>query len=259
MSDRCPSCDGKIAEIAGDRGAVACVDCGLVNPETNQPETSEEPPPVSTGEASGKSDTDAIKKGWKSQVGVTDSSDENLVEILSLVDDYIQHMKLPRAARLRTAELLMSAWERGLFEGRQKEAVTAGGVYAAGRECGHPRPLTTISNGAEVDESKVNNAYRLLISELDLEIPITGPEDYVPYIGDELSLSESLIHEAETILKEEIERSGNPAGVAASVLYLLTDDEDEITLQQAGMAAGVSKDTVWRHTRTIRNLVCEIP
>ena len=96
------------------------------------------------------------------------------------------------------------------------------------------------------------------MSELDLEIPVTGPEDYVPYIGGELSLPESVIHEAVTMLKEDIECSGNPAGVAASVLYLLATDEYEITLKQAGRAAGVSKETVWRNTQTVRESVSEV-
>lgn len=254
MTDRCPSCDGEIEDVAGDRGAVACVDCGLVNPETNQPETLEEDSSDTTGGDGNKYGTDEVNEGWKRQVGVTDSSDENLVEILSLVDEYVEAMNLSESVRLRTAEILMSGWEHGLFEGRQKEVVTAGGVYAAGRELQEPRPLTNLSTTAEVSESSVNNAYRLLVAEVELTIPVSGPQAYVTYVGQELSLPSGVIDEAEAILESSLGDGGNPAGIAAAVLYLVADDcESEVTLNEAGSAAGVSKETVWRNTQTLRD------
>jgi len=255
----CPACDGELTPVAGSRDAVVCNECGRVNPEPPDADSSEPQRAQATGGDNDETiDTQPITDDWKHSVAVTDSSDENIVEILSLVDTYVESTKLPQEVRLRAAEMLLSAWEAGLFEGRRKEPLTAAGVYAAGRECGQPRPLTTISNTSGVDESKLNDAYRLFIAELDLEIPIITPEDYAPYVGRELSLPESLIHEAVTMLREDIKCSGNPAGVAASVLYLLATDEYEITLKQAGRAAGVSKETVWRNTQTVRELVSEV-
>lgn len=255
----CPACDGELTPVAGSRDAVVCGECGQVNPDPPDADAYEpQRAQASDGDRTESIDTQPITDDWKHSVAVTDSSDENIVEILSLVDTYVEATNLPQEVRLRAAEMLLSAWEASLFEGRRKEALTAAGVYAAGRECGHPRPLTTISNTSEVDESKLNDAYRLLMTELNLEIPLIAPEDYAPYVGRELSLPESLIHEAVTILKEDVECSGNPAGVAASVLYLLATEEHEITLKQAGMAAGVSKETVWRKTRTLRQSGTEI-
>ena len=257
--DSCPACDGELTSIAGSQDAVVCSECGQVNPEPPDADAYEPEQSKNIDEELNENpDTQPITDDWKHSVAVTDSSDENIVEILSLVDTYVEATDLSQEVRLRAAEMLVSAWEDGLFEGRRKEALTAAGVYAAGRECDHPRPLTTISNTAEVDESKLNDAYRLLMAELDLEIPLISPEDYAPYVGRELSLPELLIHEAETILKEDVECSGNPAGVAASVLYLLATEEHEVTLKQAGTAAGVSKETVWRKTRTLRQSGAEI-
>lgn len=258
MTDWCPNCNGEIVDIAGDRGAVACVDCGLVNPETNQPEATEEPTSDSIDVANGKTDTEGINEGWKSQVGITDSSDENLVEILSLVDAYVEGTNLSQEVRIRAAEMLLSAWEYDIFEGRRKEPVTAGGVYAAARELDQPRPLTKVSDMAGVPESTINNTYRLIVSELELAIPISRPEDYVSYLSCELSLPQDLVDEASVLLKQEVNCRGNPAGIAASVLYLLALDDHDVTLNEAGAAAGVSKETVWRHTQTIRDSGYEI-
>lgn len=257
--DSCPVCNGELTTVAENRDAVVCAECGSVDPQPTESEACDTQLAEHTGDGGDDGlNTHDIKQGWKSKVGVSDSSDENIVEILSLVDAYIKGTKLPQEVRFRAAEVLLSAWEDGLFEGRQKEPLTAGGVYAAARELGYPRPLTKVSNTAEVRESTVNDAYRLVVSVLELEIPIAGPEDYVSYVGRELSLPQPLIHEAATMIEKEIDCSGNPAGIAASVLYLFAADEHDITLRQAGEAAGVSKETVWRHTRTIRNSGHEI-
>jgi len=251
--DSCPTCNGELTSVAGSRDAVVCKECGRVNPQPTGSDTcnTEFAEEKDDGSDNHNLDTRHIKQGWKSKVSVSDSSDQNIVEILSLVDTYIQGAKLPQEIRLRAAEVLLLAWEDGLFEGRQKEPLVAGGVYAAARELDHPRPLTKISNTAEVSESKLNDGYRLVVSVLEIEIPVAGPEDYAPYVGDELSLPQPLIRKATTILEEEIECRGNPAGVAASALYLSASDDHDITLKQAGEAAGVSKETVWRHTQAI--------
>jgi transcription initiation factor TFIIB len=255
----CPACDGELTPVAGDRDAVVCNKCGQVNPKPTDSDAYEPKRAKEAGVDRHQSiDTQPITDDWKHSVAVTDSSDKNIVEILSLVDTYVEATNHSQEVRLRAAEMLVSAWEIGLFEGRRKEPLAAGGVYAAGRECGDPRPLTIVSNTAGVDESKLNDAYRLLISELDLEIPITGPEDYVPYLGCELSLPESMVRKSESVLEKEVDCSGNPAGVAVAVLYLLASDDYDVTLKRAGSAAGVSKETVWRKTKALRELGAEI-
>lgn len=251
----CPTCNGELTSVVGNRDAVVCKECGRVNPLPTESDRCNTESAKNKHEDSDNDylNTQPIKQGWKSKVGVSDSSDQNIVEILSLVDTYIEGAKLPQEIRLRAAEILLSAWEDGLFEGRQKEPLAAGGVYAAARELDHPRPLTKISNTAELSESKLNDGYRLVVSVSEIEIPVAEPEDYAPYVGHELSLPQSLIREAVTMLEEEIECRGNPAGVAASALYLFASDDHDITLKEAGEAAGVSKETVWRHTQSIRD------
>jgi transcription initiation factor TFIIB len=259
-TDQCPHCNGELTAVAGDRDAVTCVDCGAVNPQEGHDEEEATHPnePATDASSDQHSGTQTNSDGWKHDVGITDSTDENLVEILSIVDTVVERLSLPQSVQLQAAELLFSAWEEGLFTGRQKEIVTAGGVYAAARKCDHPRPLTNVSDAVGVAESKVNDVYRVIVAELALEVPISTPVDYVPHVGDELSLPQSVINEAEAILSQGIDCPGNPAGVAASVLYLLAPDDQDITLKQAGSAAGVSKETIWRHTQTLRDSVPEV-
>jgi len=254
--DSCPVCKGELNSVPGNPDSVVCSECGRVNPKQTEADTHETQ--FSEQKDDATNDIQPITRGWKQKVTVTDSSDENIVDILSLIDRYVEATALPQKVRLRAAEILVSAWEGGLFEGRRKEPLAAAGVYAAGRVCGHPRPLTTVSNTTEVSESKLNDAYRLLMSKLDLEVPITVAEDYAPYIGRELSLPESVVHKAVATIKKEVDCSGNPAGIAASVLYLFASNDSDITLKQAGAAAGVSKETVWRHTQSLRESGVEI-
>lgn len=250
----CPNCGGELDKITPTRDSVACVDCGLVDPQPDQSGSFEDE--SSDREIQADSDeptTDHIKKGWKSKVGVKDSSDQNVVEVLSLVDEFIEQIGLPQKVRLRSAEILIAAWESDLFQGRSKEPMVAGGVYAAARELTRPRPLTKVSNAVEVAESSINDSYRLIVSELSLEIPLCDPEKYTDYLGNELSLPSTIVRRSEELLEQDLDCRGNPAGVAASVLYLVADSNDgDITLKEAGEAAGVSKETIWRNTQTLR-------
>jgi transcription initiation factor TFIIIB Brf1 subunit/transcription initiation factor TFIIB len=250
----CPNCSGELDEIAPNRDSVVCVDCGLVDPQSNQPDSPEDDSPDRDPQADDdEMSTDRIKKGWKSKVGVKDSSDQNVVEVLTLVDEFIEQIGLPQKVRLRSAEILISAWESDLFQGRTKEPMVAGGVYAAARELTRPRPLTKISNAVEVAESSINDSYRLIVSELALEVPLCGPKEYTEYLGDELSLPSTIVRRSEELLEQNLDCRGNPAGIAASVLYLIANSNDrDITLKEAGEAAGVSKETIWRKTQTLR-------
>jgi transcription initiation factor TFIIB len=260
-TDQCPSCDGNLTEVPGDRDAVVCVDCGGVNPQDtydNEKTALPEDPDTNTVSGQDHSDKASGSDRWKHNTSITDSTDENLVEILSILDGYIERLSLPQSVQLRAAELLLFAWEEGLFAGRKKEIVTASGVYIAARQCDHPRPLTKISDTTGVAESKINTVYRVIVSELTLEVPISTPDDYVPHVGRELSLPQSVVDEAEAVFSRDIDCDGNPAGIAASVLYLLAPDDQDVTLQQAGSAAGVCKETVWRHTQTLRDSVPEV-
>jgi transcription initiation factor TFIIB len=88
----------------------------------------------------------------------------------------------------------------------------------------------------------------MITRELDLQINPPGPKEYVPHLNSLFELPNHVEREAFEILRDTETTGGNPAAIAAAALYTATQDSDSLTLQTAGKAAGVSKETVWRHS-----------
>jgi transcription initiation factor TFIIB len=88
----------------------------------------------------------------------------------------------------------------------------------------------------------------MITRELDLQINPPGPKEYVPHLNSQFELPNHVEREAFEILRGTETTGCNPAAIAAAALYTATQDSDSLTLQTAGKAAGVSKETVWRHS-----------
>jgi transcription initiation factor TFIIIB Brf1 subunit/transcription initiation factor TFIIB len=233
--------------------AVACTDCGIVDPSIA----------TTTDDLSESGDVQNKRSGNQpvsmcdlvDAVEIRDSSDENLVELLASLDKVSEALDVDNSVQIRSAENAVSAWEHRVSHGRSKDAVVGGCVYAATREQGCPRPLTIVSDEAGTTESTLNKSYRAIVSELDLEMPIIGPSAYTQYLGQRLHLPSPVIENVDWALEEEVDLNGNPAGIAVAVLYIGgTDAGYDLTLSEAGMVAGVAKETVWRNVREIRPL-----
>ena len=138
------------------------------------------------------------------------------------------------------------------MHGRQEDAVLGACIYVACREHRNPRPVAAVSAVLNVNAPTINSTYRKLKRGLERRIRVATPEDYVPYLIDQLSLSDEMVADAIHILNESQDIAGNPVGIAAAALYLAANAGDEtITYREAGQAAGVTKETVWRQVDTI--------
>lgn len=248
----CPNCGGELGQVAYREDVVACTDCGMVNPSEN---TESESTPGTDG-ADDDSGVDLNSPDSLSDIiDIQDSSDKNLVDLLSFLDEVSETLDVSRPVQIRAAELAISAWENRLFHGRSKEAVVGACVYAAAREYECPRPLIIVSEAVGVNESTLNKSYRALGSELNLEMPMSGPAAYAQYIGYQLQLPTSLVESVESTLEADMDLSGNPAGIAAAALYIGGNEAGySLTLSAVGQVAGVAKETVWRKARDLRPL-----
>lgn len=254
----CPQCGGQIKEMDPKSGTSVCQSCGLVDPET-ETEQADEDNKVDGSDTPIQADISSPNATWVSDVSIKDSSDENIVELLLALDGAAKQLRFSRNNRIRAAELVVSGWENRLLHGRSKDALVGACVYLTSRESERPVPVSIVAKIVGEKEGLINNLYRELIRTLEIEVPVAGPEAYVLYLGEELGIQDGLVREVEEVLDGEIDISGNPAGIAVGALYLSASAHGhEITLVEAGKAAGVAKETVWRKVNDLRELeVCE--
>ena len=236
----CPACEAESVSYWEELEAWICDDCsyavGQLSSETTIPEFS---PDVD------ESPTD--DQDWNRYVSARDKSEENLVEVLSHVEEFA----LP--TELRAAEIVTEAWKQNFMHGRTKPDTVGASVYAASREAQQAIPPAAIADQLTSGRQSIKNTYRQLKSELQLDIAPPRPTEYLGHICRELDLPDEVETAAEKILVGT-DTGGNPVGIAAAAVYVsVSTDGSDVTLRKAAAVTGLTKETIWRHASKLRN------
>jgi transcription initiation factor TFIIB len=190
---------------------------------------------------------------WTEEVDVTDSTDEQLVELLSYVEEVGPELGAGVEARDRTAEIVTDAWANRLLVGRSKDVAVGACWYITFRELGEPRPIDVVSETVDVASSKIHSFRQEANEELDVSLNIVQPSEYLPYLRSQLELSVAVSETAQKILQDACV-SGNPAGIAAGGMYVAAQNLDEsMTLREAAQTVRLSKETVWQRVNDLRD------
>jgi transcription initiation factor TFIIB len=193
---------------------------------------------------------------WDFRTQAHTSTDRNLRQAFSELDRLKDKLGLPDSVIEKTAYIYRKVQERGLVRGRTISSVLAAAIYIACREMGFPRILKDITAISNIKHRYIAQAYRLLIMELDLKIPLIDPIKCIIRIANNAKISEKTKRQAIDIMHDTI-KSGisagkDPMGLAAAVLYIscLKTDENKIQRYIAD-AAGVTDVTVRNRYKSI--------
>jgi DNA-binding Lrp family transcriptional regulator len=129
------------------------------------------------------------------------------------------------------------------------EAMAAAALYMACRMMKMPRPLDEFVRYTKTTKEKIARCYRLLLSELNVKVPISDPALYISRIAGQLKLSGEVVKTAIDILqkakKARITAGKDPAGLAAAAVYIAAlMHGDNRTQKDFAAAAGVAEVTV---------------
>ncbi len=156
----------------------------------------------------------------------------------------------------KTAYIYRRAQELGLVRGRTMRAVLAAAIYIVQREMGISGTLEDIIQATNTKEKDVARAYRILLRELDLKVPMIDPVKCVARIANKINISERTKRKAMNMIldfvKSGLAAGKDPMGLAASVLYLSCINSGEPKSQAAiSGAAGVSEVTLRKNQKLI--------
>jgi transcription initiation factor TFIIB len=195
---------------------------------------------------------------WDFRTQAHTSTDRNLRQAFSELDRLKDKLGLPDSVIEKTAYIYRKVQERGLVRGRTISSVLAAAAYIACREMGFPRILKDITAISNIKHRYIAQAYRLLIMELDLKIPLIDPTKCIIRIANNAKISEKTkrlaIDIMHNIIKSGISAGKDPMALAAAVLYLscLKTDENKIQRYIAD-AAGVTDVTIRNRYKNIIN------
>jgi len=189
-------------------------------------------------------------KIWDFRSQIRTPSDRNLRQAFSELDVLKAKLGLSDAIIEKTAYVYRKAQERQLVRGRTTSAILAACVYIACREIGTPRTLKDISAISNVKRKDLARCYRLIVSKLELKIPVLDPIKCIARVANKANLSEITKRKAIDLMykisEHELVAGKDPMGLAASVLYLSSmnnrDSNEYRTQSYLAAAAGNSNE-----------------
>jgi transcription initiation factor TFIIB len=186
---------------------------------------------------------------WDYRIQVNSSTDKNLSKAFSELHLLKDKLGLSDAIVEKTAYIYRKAEEKKLAKGRSIIAMLASALYIACRETETPRTIKDIATKSNIKRKDVARNYRLLISELDIMVPIADPLKYTAKIANTAKLSEKTKRYAfntmNEAIKKEIPAGKHPASLAATVLYVACKKTGEhISQDNLAEAAGITGVTI---------------
>jgi transcription initiation factor TFIIB len=165
-------------------------------------------------------------------------------------------LRLSDAIVEKAAYIYRRAQEQGLVRGRTMRAVMGAAIYIVQREMGISGTLDDIIRATNTKEKDLARAYRILIRELDLKVPMVDPVKCVSRVANKANISERTKRKAMNmiydVVKSGLAAGKDPMGLAASVLYVSCVNSGEVKSQAAiAGAAGVSEVTLRKNQRLI--------
>jgi transcription initiation factor TFIIB len=184
----------------------------------------------------------------------------NLMQAFNELDVLSDKLALPDAVVEKTAYIYRKVQKRGLVRGRKITALMAASAYIACREIGIPRTLRDIASASDIKRKHLAKAYRLLLFELNLKVPLVDQIKCIAKIANIANLSEKTKRQAISIMnevrKDEILLSAgkNPMGLAATILYLscLKTGENKTQID-ISHAAGVTEVTLRNRFKDLKS------
>jgi transcription initiation factor TFIIB len=292
LIDKCPECGSANLIHDYDTGETVCGDCGLVlheqmmdkGPEwrafTQEEKASRSRVGVPTSysvhdkglsTAISQVDRDAFGRKlplstrlqmwrlrkWQIRSRVHSSIDRNLAQAMAELDRLSDKVYIPPPIKEKAAVTYRKALDKGLVRGRSIAAIAAAALYAACRGSGTPRTLREIAEASLVDKKDVARCYRLLLRELDVQMPIADPLTYISKIAERTGISGKTQGIAIQILRKAREKRAaagkDPMGLAAASLYIAClQNNEKKTQKDIAEAAGVTEVTVRNRYKTLK-------
>jgi len=285
-TDDCPECSGSLRTEAGE---TICTDCGLVLDayrfDHRGPRTF--PEDDDTRKRTGAPLTPARHdRGFTTTIGYTTDGtgttlpgkkrrqlarlrrEQSRAKYQSKAERNLAHgcgeiarlegcLDLTHEVREQASSLFRRAQNEDLLLGRSVEAIAAGCVYAVCRCRGITRTLDEVVAVAQCSRSRLENAYRVLNTELGLPTPPQQPHEFIPAHASALGVSAATERRARQVARQAADAGlsigANPSGFAAGCLAVAAAEHGE-SIQQSTLAsvADVSPATVRTHRDTIR-------
>src|ERR687887_279828 len=204
---------------------------------------------------------------WDSRAHIRTSSDISFVQAFNELDILKDKLALPDVVVEKSAYIYRKAKSNGLTRGRTISGLVAASVYTACREMSTPRTLKDIAAAANINHKYIAKAYRFLLIELDIKVPLVDQIKCIAKIANKANLTEKTKRQAISIMNE-VRRNDNkilysagknPMGLAATVLYISCIKTGEnMSQKEISNAAGITEVTLRNRIKDLKNQLIKL-
>jgi transcription initiation factor TFIIB len=202
---------------------------------------------------------------WDSRTHVT-RSDKSLIQALSELQILKDKLTLPHMVVEKAAYIYRKIHDRKLARGRAVSGLIAASIYIACREMSTPRTLNDIAAASNIKRKQLAKAYRFLVIEFDIKVPLADPTKCIAKVANKANLSEKTKRLGIRIMDEIKRRDDgdgddvllysagkNPMSLAATILYLscLKTGENKTQFEMAE-AAGITEVTIRNRIKELK-------
>jgi transcription initiation factor TFIIB len=197
--------------------------------------------------------------GSRSKYGM--SNNASLWKIFYRLGILKVRLGLPSIIVEKAAYIYRKAQQRKLVSGgRTISAVLAAAVYITCREIGTPRPLNEIAKVSDIKRKDIARNYRILIKELDLQVPIIDPMKCIIRVANTVEINERTKRHALKIMDEaiskEIPAGKDPMGLSGAIVYAVCKKAgQDITQADIAKAAGTTHVTIRKRFRELEGIL----
>lgn len=181
---------------------------------------------------------------------------KNAFAILSTIKD---KLSLSDTLIEKAAYNYRKALDHRIIKGRSIRALIVAAIYASCRDLSVPRTLEEIAVAANTDAIFAGKCYRLLVQNLELQLPVIDSNKYLARIANKAKVSEKTYRTAlgmlSTIKNDTISHGKDPNALAVAVLYAacLKESED-VSQAQIAVAGDISIVTLRKRFQDVRKI-----
>src|SRR5919108_4423398 len=117
------------------------------------------------------------------------STDRSLRKAFVELGTLKDKMYLPNSVVEKAAYMYRKAQQRGRVRGRTMSGVLAA-IYIACREIGAGKTLKEIAEGSNVESKILSRSYHILLTELNIKIPMLDPMKCIAKVANKMKLNE---------------------------------------------------------------------
>lgn len=170
-----------------------------------------------------------------------------------------EKLALPSPVLEKAAYIYRKAQRNEIIRGRTRTGAMAACVYIACREAIIPRAFDEVAEVSNIRRKEMWKAYRAIVSELDLKIPLIDPVRCLVKLANKTGVNEKVkrygIDYMKQVIDSNISAGRDPMGLAATVLYISCQTYGNLDKSQKYFAdtAGISDVTVRNRRQELRN------